>query len=394
MKLKNFMFATMIACAFASCSEDDAIIDNGPDQATGSFTINVATSDVITKAATLQSADETIINDFTVHVYRVGADTDGNKTYTWVAKASHTTGFVSLTEAEIRGNSLAASALEVKDLPLNETYVCYGYANLGKNAPSVNDTRFGATAVVEIPPVDGFEAESLPMVGPSQEQLFDGDPDKPYIVKLERSVSRVDIVGLNLDADAGTNFKADKASFKLTDISINGVTTKVNHGANGITAIADASTWGWMPTNTAPWNNAVANNIFFHNTYAGVMVENEATKPATAIKWGSDISASVKAPAASYYILPNPTTTNKVNIALQGEFGYTKGTNAVAPVASTYAITLADQGTLEAKGVLENNKLYSVDITVAGPGSLGKAALMVAASVSDYQLKAQSVVVE
>ena len=30
MKLRNLMYATMIACAFASCSKDD-VIDNGPD---------------------------------------------------------------------------------------------------------------------------------------------------------------------------------------------------------------------------------------------------------------------------------------------------------------------------------------------------------------------------
>lgn len=392
MKLKNFMFATMIACAFASCSEDDAVIDNGPDQATGSFTINVATPDVITKAAAFQSKDELKINDFTVHVYRVGGTAD-NKTYTWVAKASQAN-FISSTEALLQGGT-KASQLTVEGLPLGETYVCYGYANLGEKAPSADNTDFGATAVVKIPDA-GFVATSLPMVGVSDAKVFT-TTDREYTVTLNRTVSRVDIVGLNLDADAGTNFKADKASFKLTDISINGVTTEVNHGnadANTISAIADASTWGWMPINTAPWNNAVANNAFFHNSYVGVEVENEAATPATAIKWNNTVTASDVAPAASYYILPNPTTTNKVNIALQGEFGYTQGTNVVAPVASTYAITLADQGTLEAKGVLENNKLYRVDITVAGPGSLGKAALLVNATVADYELKSQTVVVE
>lgn len=391
MKLKNFMFATMIACAFASCSEDDAIIDNGPDQATGSFTINVATPDVITKAAAFQSKDELKINDFTVHVYRVGGTAD-NKTYTWVAKASQAN-FISSTEALLQDGT-KASQLTVEGLPLGETYVCYGYANLGEKAPSADNTDFGATAVVKIPDA-GFVATSLPMVGVSDAKVFT-TTDREYTVTLNRTVSRVDIVGLNLDADAGTNFKADKASFKLTDISINGVTTKVNHGdANAITAIADASTWGWMPINTAPWNNAVAANGFFHNSYVGEVVENaKSATDATAIVWNKNVSASVDAPAASYYILPNPATANKVNIALQGEFGYTQGTNVVAPVASTYAITLADQGTLEAKGVLENNKLYRVDITVAGPGSLGKAALLVNATVADYELKTQTVVVE
>lgn len=391
MKLKNFMFATMIACAFASCSEDDAIIDNGPDQATGSFTINVATPDVITKAAAFQSKDELKINDFTVHVYRVGGTAD-NKTYTWVAKASQAN-FISSTEALLQDGT-KASQLTVEGLPLGETYVCYGYANLGEKAPSADNTDFGATAVVKIPDA-GFVATSLPMVGVSDAKVFT-TTDREYTVTLNRTVSRVDIVGLNLDADAGTNFKADKASFKLTDISINGVTTKVNHGdANAITAIADASTWGWMPINTAPWNNAVAANGFFHNSYVGEVVENaKSATDATAIVWNKNVSASVDAPAASYYILPNPATANKVNIALQGEFGYTQGTNVVAPVASTYAITLADQGTLEAKGVLENNKLYRVDITVAGPGSLGKAALLVNATVTDYELKTQTVVVE
>lgn len=54
MKLRNLMYATMIACAFASCSKDDDPVvnpDGGDPEATATLDVKIATKDVATKTA-------------------------------------------------------------------------------------------------------------------------------------------------------------------------------------------------------------------------------------------------------------------------------------------------------------------------------------------------------
>ena len=381
MKLRNFMYATMIACAFASCSKDDVPT---PDQATGSFTISVAAKGKVTKAATNQSNDELTINNLTVHVYRVEA----NDAKTWVTKVSTNEDFVSKTEA-----ATGYTKLTVENLPLNATYVCYGYANLGDAAPSGDNVEFGAAAVVAMDGDAGFVATNLPMVGESESKALSATGTE-YTINLIRTVSRVDIVGLDLDVDAnGATFGASKASFKLSDISINGVTSKVK---SDLTVESTAATWGWLAGDA--WNNAVTGKTFFRKTFSGNEVTNKTTDTeATAITWGdAETKASEENPAASFYILPKPGTTS-VKVALEGLFGYTKDGQATIPLASTYPVVVAKDGmTADAldDGTIENNKLYRISITVAGPGSYGRGSMIIAASVSDYELRSQVVVVE
>lgn len=59
MKLRNLMYATMVACAFASCSNDEGIDDNGgktPEGATAQLEVKI-TAPAITKAGVDASAD-------------------------------------------------------------------------------------------------------------------------------------------------------------------------------------------------------------------------------------------------------------------------------------------------------------------------------------------------
>lgn len=53
MKLRNLMYATMIACAFASCSKDEVIDNGGQDpvaKGDASLTIQVDANNLVTKA--------------------------------------------------------------------------------------------------------------------------------------------------------------------------------------------------------------------------------------------------------------------------------------------------------------------------------------------------------
>ncbi len=58
MKLRNFMYATMIACAFASCSKDDEIPTPGTEPAAEGTTLSLQIA-----APTLTKADESVDAD-------------------------------------------------------------------------------------------------------------------------------------------------------------------------------------------------------------------------------------------------------------------------------------------------------------------------------------------
>lgn len=63
MKLRNLMYATMIACAFASCSNDD-VIENGPDaKGDASLTIDLG---VKSTKADIAAGTETAVNDINI----------------------------------------------------------------------------------------------------------------------------------------------------------------------------------------------------------------------------------------------------------------------------------------------------------------------------------------
>lgn len=382
MKLRNFMYATMIACAFASCSNDDVIPGTDPIAAEGELVISLETKDAKTKT---QSSEELTIKNLTVYVYEVGG-TNVNPTYTY---AGETKG-VDVVATNAEGT---ATALTVKGLEINKTYICFGYANM--DAPTTAPV-YGKEMLVEIPEA-GFKADFLPMTGKSN-QVTLSTSSNTATIELIRAVSRVDVVGLHLDVDAdGTSFLADKASFEMTGLSINGVTTQVN--TDGSYA-ATPTYWGGLAKDI--WGNVVGGKTFFNKTSFSPVAElvndtKGSTSPAVIY------TCSEQAPAASFYILPNPAVSASedltlTTLVLSGKFGYTKGNTVVAPAATEYPVEIAKSGLgNDATGEIEQNKLYRIDLTIAGPGKgLGGDGtdLIIKATVVDYSPISQVVVVE
>lgn len=78
MKLKNFMFATMIACAFASCSNDDEIPTPGTEpgvEADATLSLQVLGSvDTKSNPFTGTGVTDSTITSLTAYVFRIGAN--------------------------------------------------------------------------------------------------------------------------------------------------------------------------------------------------------------------------------------------------------------------------------------------------------------------------------
>ena len=66
MKLRNYLYATMVACAFASCSNDDDII-NGGDDLQGDATLSLKIALPETKA--IGTGADNVMNPLTVYVF-------------------------------------------------------------------------------------------------------------------------------------------------------------------------------------------------------------------------------------------------------------------------------------------------------------------------------------
>lgn len=75
MKLKNFMFATMIACAFASCSEDDVPTPGTEPVVEADATLSLQVlGSVDTKSNPFSGVTDSTITSLTAYVFRIGAN--------------------------------------------------------------------------------------------------------------------------------------------------------------------------------------------------------------------------------------------------------------------------------------------------------------------------------
>ena len=222
MKLRNLLFGTMIACAFAACSnEDDPIpnVDPTPEAgtATASLTVSVKNSvRKVTKAGDsegLQTANEAKINTLLVALY-------DNATGTLVA-----------TSSDIATEDATAENDEVKFEGLKEgmSLRAIAFANMEDISLTGTTTTSFTSPVITIP-TTGFSDDNLPMssglskaftlakgsnyYGYNKEGVTSLADDPLYLV---RNVARVDLKGLSLDM---TKAKKDVYAVSYTHLDV------------------------------------------------------------------------------------------------------------------------------------------------------------------------------
>ena len=144
MKLRNLMCATMIACAFASCSNDD-VIGNGPDaKGDASLTIDLG---VKSTKAVIAAETETAVNDINIFLLEQETNTVINRVYlTSGIKSEYTYTF--------------------DDLEVGQKLYCVGFANFGKEMTTVP-----ANEVISVS--DNIGGTNLPMHGLSTLQRWE-----------------------------------------------------------------------------------------------------------------------------------------------------------------------------------------------------------------------------
>lgn len=389
MKLKNFMFATMIACAFASCSEDD-VIDNGPDPVNGAASLKIDLGIKTTKGVITDGDTETTVNDINIFL----CNSDGSvKSRVYLG-----------ADATIA----ADETVTFTDLSVGETLYCVGFANFGSEMTTIPED-----AVINT--TDNIGGTNLPMHGFSGDVEIKAGENTTDLV-LTRDLARVELVGLSLDMkpENQTAFTAGTFKFDFISASVNSTPTSSTVtfatkaversyavGANFVGGLAVAN-WDWNGvTNDSQSDSYIKSDA--DETFA-TYVMGTTTAPQTITKPASIV----------FYVLPNEATldetddtysnTNPTAFTLNGKMVVENGVRDGQTINNTYDsfynIEIGKDGTVTGQtkgaGVLPN-KNYKITLTVAGIGE-GEGGvrpyLVVNTVVEDWDVVEQSAVVK
>lgn len=360
MKLRNFVYAAMIACAFASCSKDDENVPTPDGKGDGSLSIAIS----LAEPSTLKSSDanaltgEDVINEIQVAVYDVN---DGNKL---------------LATANTFEKSGDKHIANFTGLPLTNVK-CVVLANM-KDAIRIADYKLDNTNVVGITG-GAFASSALPMYGESAETTLAAttaaNPVNVIQVSVYRNVARVQISNIQLDmARLGENnvplsgYKSGVAKFDLKSVSVNSAasTSLVNGACNA----AAEYVYGW--------EGFVSSVIKYAYYYKDAAITETVTQQFASGTPAVSIPGLVADGKSKYYfyVFGNEKTASPSFLTIAGEFSLTgavanDGTKveSLAPVACFYPIYLGYSGVAsnpELKVV--KNKVYDIALTIVGAG--------------------------
>lgn len=387
MKLKNFMFATMIACAFASCSEDD-VIDNGPDtKGDTSFTVSLTAKST---KATNAGADDNMQN---VNVVLLNADGDAvvRKVYLPDATASYT----------------------FNDLEVGTVVKAAAFANFGR---ALDDDEILGKTPIQLSVENGlYAADQIPMHGAAAATVSVA-AGSSTAVELVRDLAKVELTGVALDMNGSqngkayqTDFTAGKVTFKLKSAAINSAAESVTFSGLGTaystpTAwVGGMSPWTWAKKSVSNTTQLAAYSI---SASSDAVTQDIATGDTDIKKIAMDKDKFV------YYVIPNTVATQPTVLTLNADFaikgGVKNGVNINDQTYNAFYNIEIGQGNsnfdtvdgngnyTEGSGIVAN-KHYKIQATVVGNGdgeTGSRPTLVVAMTVADWDVVDQGAVVQ
>lgn len=405
MKLRNLMYATLVACAFASCSSDEGN-NKGVDGAevNAKFAVQVK-APVLSKAiggtnndAGIQSLQVYVFNNGTLQAKGNGlvegdrleniAVTSGQKEVVVTANAESVFNAMTVNTSTIANLYEAPLSIEKEDngaLSMNSrTYtvqILAGKVNyLGYTNEEVAGDANGNTLV-------------------PNEGSLNGNA-----IKLYRNVGKVVLSELEVNTTGAQNVYPN-AQLKVTGVFIlhGNKLTKAVGGAepwdateliggnqawvNGVnnTTYADwvSTMQAWIakdPVNNKPKQNYVESGYEANEAYYGGLayaVYPAGNQPETIIKEGSSLET-----VDAFYAYENLNTTTRTLLVVRGKFGYGEaGYDLNSFPERYYSVAVGDPATMQGSPVLPEggidrtpingvlrNIQYNISLTVKGPG--------------------------
>lgn len=297
MKLRNLMYATMIACAFASCSKDDENVPGGGQDPEANATLEVKIGRAETKALPTTDATENNINNLSLLVFN---GTDGTSPLEAIGTAwgEAGTGKAVKTPSIKPGNKkviVLANVDLAKTTPaitVGMTYSEFLTAQLTfANEKLVTDAGFTMNSKVYNVTV---VASKINYMGYDKDAT-DGNETKEYmqgdartVIKLYRNVAKIVLNSVKMGAVNTNQYPA--ATIKIKEVF-------VLHGhASTMIVGKDAAQWG--PINvTGSYLNGATNELY-KNTWVKYMQTPVDGKTLTPVY--NFITADTYAQEASY----------------------------------------------------------------------------------------------
>lgn len=383
MKLRNLLFGTMIACAFAACSNEDDPINGGdqPTVAEGEATLSVQIDKVQTKAL------DTDIKTLSVLVFKgtnsdavlekIGTVTTEGDNVTVVEKISVTSGDKQVLV--LANVSAAGWEGETLDVVLAKEKTFTGEVNGGL---SMNSKVYKVNLRVS---EDNYLGYALPL--PTGGVSVTGDATVNTPVKLYRNVAKVEL--------ASIDDKSPAAGYPGGRLAVTGIF--ILHGKNA-TKLATEGQWGSTECSAAIDNAVMYKNGYLtDDTYAawvgkmkdkapifGYLLNNKTNQ--TYDEEGTYTAESVKdAETKNFYVYENTNTDFQTLLVVKGDYSYTGVAGTITETNRYYTVAVGFNGVPEAgvvpsgdnfaglrgnapiKGVLRNLK-YVISMKITGPG--------------------------
>lgn len=353
MKLRNLMYATMIACAFASCSKDDVKTPgDGTDAGLGDANFSIAvslTNDGTTKADDDANAisGEATINDIQVAIY----DED-----TFLASAT--------SSASVKNKA------SFRGLPAG-TFTCVVLANMPAGTiDNITPAVLKAKTLTIPADADGFVSTSIPMYAEESITLTAGDNEEK-LVSVIRNVARIQVSAIKMDMSK-SDYSEGTAQFALKNISLDNVAA-----TSFITGDVDSQ--GGYVYGMAGYVQGAQSLAYYlktiSNTSFTVKQEN-FTKQTTAVSMPG-LMSDTSVPTYYFYAFPNANTDNKTVLTISGEYSATNcvladgtGTVNTPATVSYYPVTIGLTGENQEGGsaTVEKNMVYDIQLSIAGAG--------------------------
>lgn len=374
MKLRNFMYATMIACAFASCSNDD-VIENGPDaKGDASLTIKIDT-----KGTKAYGSGDATINELAVFLYKVENNTK------------------TLAGNQYVDSYTTDGTIVFKDLTAGDEYMCVGFANLGNvtTAQAAGTEPLGLTIKDNL-----YTATDIPMHGVSGTVEIPTTGSVDATISLTRDLAKVELktVTLNMNYldDNGSRFgdyTGGTAKFTFNSASINaavqaGSYTYSNAGTYTYTIpqtptyVGGLTDWLWNKSEGVSYSNdAILAGYEISGSNLAEATQTIGTPASGASdddKKAYEAQTVAKPESVVFYVLPNPEASN-TTLTLKGTMQLINATTASQSninntVTGYYNITIGEGAeadtnfSYDGKGVHAND-YFKIQAIVVGTGS-------------------------
>ncbi len=367
MKIRNYLYATMIACAFASCSNDDEVIGGGTEtQGDATLDIKIALP-ALTKATAADGMTDQTISSLNLYVFEgdalVGSSADNGK----AGDASRLIKGLKPGDKKvlILANSSATSASLAAILAETVSIDSEMDGTLSMNSKVYDVTlEAGKTNYLGYSSTDAADGKDL--------GLTNGNP-----VNLFRNVAKVVLNKVAFTPES----RYTNASFTIDSVFI-------LHGA-ATSLKATAAEWGATST-SADYKNGVVNNNYsawvnYMNALTAPTIKQQylaTTNYSLYNNYGSAQELSVESTVNkvdSFYVYENSTSAQNIETLLVIQGTMTYGSNPVTTVSRRYysvaigkdGYTPADQtlnGVARSISRVVRNMQYNVDLTVKGPG--------------------------